>query len=259
MDHQTPPDQSFLSEPPPPPPPPTPWGFWATLGFSVVIALAFIFAQGFAVAIYVALTGGVPALEKLDAAQLASDGKVLVLATLCSAPISVGLSILFASLRNPITVREYLALRWPAPKVILKWLGLSIVLLIVVDVGMSFIKGHATEDFMKQTLESVGSFMPLLWIVLVIAAPFSEEFLFRGFLFTGLAHSRAGPLGAVIISAICFTSIHVQYDLQGLVFVFFLGLLLASARWKTNSLWLCILLHGLMNFTATATFMLFGR
>lgn len=238
--------------------PPTPWGFWATLGFSAVIAGAYILAQSFAVGFYVAFTGGPAALKAFDIEKIVSNGKVLVLITLCSAPVSIGLCVLFAWMRNGITVRDYLALRWPPLKIVVKWLLLCVVFLSLVDIGTSFIEGHQTQNFMRQTLDSIGSLMPLLWVVLLVAAPVSEEFFFRGFLFAGLARSRLGPVGAILVTALLFMSIHLQYDLQGLIFVLFLGLILAIARWKTGSLLVCILLHAMMNFIATITFIYFG-
>lgn len=234
-----------------------PWGFWATVGLSIVIVLGYVLAQTTAVGLYVGLTGGAHGLKNLeqDIKEVTANGKVLVLVTLCSAPLSIGLSILFAWLRNGITVREYLALRWPPGRVLLKWILLSLALLVVVDIGTSFVKGSATEEFMGKILESIGPWMPVLWIVLLVVAPISEEFLFRGFLFAGFAQSRPGPYGAIGLTALLFTAIHAQYDLQGQIFVLFLGLLLATARWKTGSLWLCVILHGMMNLIATVSFL----
>jgi membrane protease YdiL (CAAX protease family) len=245
-----------------PPPDPTPWGFWATVGFSALIAIAFAFAQSLGLVIYIALTGGLQALKRLDPNHLedvVSDGKALVAISLLSAPITIALCVLFAWLRRGITVREYLALRWPSWKTILKWAAGCLLFLILLDIGTSFIKGEATENFMRQTLQSVGPLLPLLWIVLVVAAPLSEEIFFRGFLFAGIANSRLGPYGAIAITSLLFMAIHLQYDLQGLIFVFFLGLILATARWKTGSLPLCMMLHAMMNFIATISFLFLDK
>src|ERR1043165_2645667 len=86
-----------------PPEPPTPWGFWATIGFSAVIAVAYVLAQSFAVAFYLGFTGGPAALKDFDVEKITSNGKVLVLITLCSAPVSIACCILFAWMRNGIT------------------------------------------------------------------------------------------------------------------------------------------------------------
>ena len=44
---------------------------------------------------------------------------------------------------------------------------------------------------------------------------------------------------------------HVQYDWFGIVQVFFIGLRLAIARWRSGSTLLTILMHVLIHFWAT--------
>lgn len=104
---------------------------------------------------------------------------------------------------------------------------------------------------MLEVYGTAGNALPLLWLALIVAAPFSEEFLFRGFLFTGLKESRLGAYGTILITSLIWASIHAQYDLYGITTIFVAGIFLGFARLKTNSIWLCVLLHGLMNLIAT--------
>lgn len=70
-------------------------------------------------------------------------------------------------------------------------------------------------------------------------------------MFAGLKQSRLGVVGAVIISAAVWAGIHLQYDLHGILVIFFLGLFLGFVRHKTGSTWLCVILHSIMNLIAT--------
>jgi membrane protease YdiL (CAAX protease family) len=85
----------------------------------------------------------------------------------------------------------------------------------------------------------------------VIAAPVTEELLFRGLLFGGLAPSALGAFGAAIVTSLVWAAIHIQYDLFDMGTIFLAGLLLAAARHSTQSVILCIILHSAMNFVAT--------
>jgi hypothetical protein len=50
--------------------------------------------------------------------------------------------------------------------------------------------------------------------------------------------------------------VHVQYDLYGITIIFLAGLLFGFARWRTGSIYPCVLMHGLMNLVATLQAML---
>lgn len=99
-----------------------------------------------------------------------------------------------------------------------------------------------------------------LWLavlVVVIGAPLSEEFLFRGFLFPALAKTRIGILGAGLVSTSVWTLLHLGYSWQGLVAVFSIGLIFTLILWRTGSLWVTILAHGIYN-GAVLAFVRFG-
>src|SRR5262245_3317362 len=93
--------------------------------------------------------------------------------------------------------------------------------------------------------------LPIFLLALVVAGPLAEEFLFRGFLFSGFLQSRLGPFGAIALTALAWAAIHGQYDLYGMGTVAAIGVVLGLIRWRTGSLWLCALLHGVMNAVAS--------
>jgi membrane protease YdiL (CAAX protease family) len=94
-----------------------------------------------------------------------------------------------------------------------------------------------------------GTLVPLA-IAFTIAAPFMEEFIFRGFLFRGFSASRVGVAGGVVIASLCWAAMHVQYELFFLVQIFLLGLVFGWLRWRSGSLVLTLGLHALINFSA---------
>ena len=68
-----------------------------------------------------------------------------------------------------------------------------------------------------------------------------------------------GVAGAIVLSSLAWTSLHLQYDWFFFGEVFSIGLLLGYLRYRTNSTWLTIVLHGINNLAATLqTFWLAG-
>jgi uncharacterized protein len=227
-----------------------PWGLWATLGLTCAIGGAYLAAQAFAVGLYTGVQAALAHGKLPSTAQIASDGLVLALATLLSAPVGVGLSLGFAWLRRTGSVRTYLALAWPRPGIAVRWLALLGLLVVGSDSLTCWLGRPLVPDVMVDCYRHMR-FPPLLWLAIVVAAPLAEEFVFRGFLFTGLRHSRLGSTWAIALTAAVWAGMHLQYDFYGIATVFFTGLLLGWARLRTGSLWLCVLMHALMNLIAT--------
>jgi membrane protease YdiL (CAAX protease family) len=85
-----------------------------------------------------------------------------------------------------------------------------------------------------------------LWFMLVgvIFAPMVEELFFRGFLFQGF-RSQYGWLKGALLSSLIFGAAHL--DPAAFLPTAILGFLLAYMYHRTNSVWLPILLHVLVN------------
>lgn len=84
-------------------------------------------------------------------------------------------------------------------------------------------------------------------IAIGIGAPLSEELLFRGFLFSGLAKSRLGLIGTSILTAVLWTMLHVGYSIFGLVEVLAIGLYFSWLLVRTGSLWVPMFCHAVYN------------
>lgn len=91
-----------------------------------------------------------------------------------------------------------------------------------------------------------GSTIPTL-LLLGVGAPLSEEFLFRGFLFSGLAKSRLGLLGTAILTTLLWSALHAGYSVFGLIEVSATGLYLSWLLVRTGSLWVTIFCHAVYN------------
>jgi beta-phosphoglucomutase len=248
---EPPPMPGEASAPMPPRPlPARPWGFWATVGFSLIVALAFVGAQTMA---GLALMLASRAAGREDIAQgirAGTNGLFLSTATCLSAAVGAGLVFGFAGLRRGIALRDYLGLKRVGRRRVARWSLALLVLCAASDLLTWLVGKPVVPEFMVEAYATAG-FVPLLWLALLVAAPLSEELFFRGFLFAGLLHSPLGSWGAVGLTSLAWAAMHQQYDLYGMGLVFGVGLLLGCARLRTGSVLLCLALHALMNLLAT--------
>ena len=84
-------------------------------------------------------------------------------------------------------------------------------------------------------------------MLLIVVAPFAEEFFFRGFLYQAFRNSFGVWPGA-ILSGLIFGAIH--FEFFKLVQLAILGVILALLFEKTQSLWPPIMLHAINNTLA---------
>ena len=91
------------------------------------------------------------------------------------------------------------------------------------------------------------------------AAPISEELFARGFLYRGWSESPLRVPGAIILSSLVWTLVHLQYDAYFLAEVFSIGLWFGFMRYRGQSLWLTIVLHAMNNLTAVVLTMWLGE
>jgi membrane protease YdiL (CAAX protease family) len=96
--------------------------------------------------------------------------------------------------------------------------------------------------------ESFGT-LPLQILLIVIAAPVSEEVCFRGMVFGGL-RARLPRLAAALISALIFGGLHALTGLSAVPPLIAFGFILALLYEKTGSIVPGILLHMLNNSVA---------
>jgi membrane protease YdiL (CAAX protease family) len=100
----------------------------------------------------------------------------------------------------------------------------------------------------KDIAEDFGA-VPVQVLLIVVAAPVSEEVCFRGMLFGGL-RERLPRLAAAMISALIFGGLHATTGVSAIPPLIVFGFVLALLYEKTGSIWPGILLHMLNNSVA---------
>jgi len=225
-----------------------PWGFWATSGFCVVVMMVQVAAAVPVALLFVAvihITQPEPvAMAALR--NLSSNGLYLSLVLLVSTPPCVGLIFLFAWVRRQIPVSRYLGLGFPSAWRVAGWLGAT-VLFAAAAAGLALLVPDPRVEPLMLRMYETSVFPPVMIVALVLAAPLFEEFLFRGFLFEGIRRSRLGVAGAVVISSAVWAAIHFHYGWISIGILLCLGLLLSAARLRTESVWVCFLMHAAFN------------
>ncbi|HLJ00833.1 MAG TPA: type II CAAX endopeptidase family protein [Bradyrhizobium sp.] len=229
------------------------WKFWGTAIWSLVVFAAMFVGQIAVVGWFVLRQGGPINQESFSEAVrvVVAHGLTIALSVI------TGLPAVLAALWVAIKIKgarfsEYLALRS------FSWahLAIGVVALFALVMGwdaLSRATGREVEPgFMGEVLKSARD-DGALWLLVLsfcVAAPITEEFFARGFLYRGWSESFLRVPGAIILSSLVWTGLHLQYNWYFLGQVFSIGLLLGYLRHRSNSTWLTIILHGLNNLAA---------
>lgn len=233
-----------------PPHPRQPWTFWGT-AFWGAAELGVGFAAQFAIFSALMTLWSRPHPPTAEIERLASSGVTISLVTIGAAPLCLAIVALAVRLaRWPLL--DYLALTRPRGRDVL--LGLAVVMgcLVAADT-VTYLSGRSlVTPFMVDAYRSArdAGLLWLLFAALVIAAPLTEEILFRGFVFRGWSSSRLGVAGTIVLTSAIWASMHVQYEVFFIVQIFLLGLALGWLRWRSGSTTVPLILHALVNFSA---------
>ncbi len=236
-----------------------PWGFWPTMGLSVVVFLVFV---GVSVVILFAIGSAYSAKypnadieEFVEAA--ATNGFVAFLGICLAAPLCTGLVLLLVKWKATLSIEEYLCLVPVGARTALIWFAFLALVLIGSDL-LSYALGRPIVPEIMAELYRTSHVVALAWLAIVIAGPIFEEVFFRGFMFRGIQASGLGNVGAIGITAFTWAAMHAQYDAYGLATVFVLGILFGVARAVTGSLYLTTAMHMATNLIATIEIHLFA-
>jgi membrane protease YdiL (CAAX protease family) len=214
------------------------WGLWATLAFAI---LAFVLGQAMGIAV-------LSLLKNFDPARVDSDGTAVAIYTLVGNPVEI-ITLVLATRLSGTNALEYLGLDIPRWRdVVIAAAGLLVV--IAAADALTFALGKemvpAFQLDLHRSAQAEGT-LPWLWLAIIIAAPVGEELLFRGFMFRGFVHEPRDALPGILVIALIWSMLHVQYDWFGTAQVFAIGVLFGFVRWRTGSTTLVILLHMLLN------------
>jgi len=212
------------------------WGLSSTLTITVLVFLIFSLLQTL---VLVLCSSDLINYEDVAYMHLG------VISTISSIFASIVL-ILFIRLKNR-DIKEYLNLYFPPINTTILFLLISFFVMSLMECFSNLYPSIFDTDFVIESYRQAKS-LPIFYLGVVFFGPIFEEFLFRGFLFKGLQKSIIGGHGAVFVSAILFSIVHVQYGIYILLFMMFpIAVLLGYARLKSGSLLLPILIHMINN------------
>jgi membrane protease YdiL (CAAX protease family) len=220
-----------------------PWGRWATLGLGAVALLG---SQAPALLVLTWWYG----VSITHLPDFSGDGIAVTLIIFVSIPVQLVLLVLLAQ-RTGDTAADYLGLRVPRRSEL--GFGIAItVALIIVGNAVSWLLGHTIvtpfQVDIYRTAAAAGA-LPLLflWLAVVVVTPAGEETLFRGFLFRGWLCTPHDTWPVILITALLWALVHVQYDWYVIAQVFVFGVMLGWLRWATGSTILTMVLHAMIN------------
>jgi membrane protease YdiL (CAAX protease family) len=237
--------------------PPYVWKFWGTSLWGLFIFAAMFLGQ---VAVIVFFLFRLGTWDMAEAIRLIGGGLTISLSVILGVPaVLVATWIAIRPTRVPFA--DYLGLRWTSWRNFFVGLASMAILVGSWDLLSRALGREVTSGFMGEVMKSAQD-SGALWLLVIafsVAAPVWEEIFSRGFLYRGWSESKLGVAGAIVLSSLAWTSLHLQYDWFFFGEIFSIGLLLGYLRFRTGSTWLTIVLHGLNNLAATIqTFWLSG-
>ena len=233
-----------VPRPPPPVPriPPPAWGPWATLGLLLLLGVVHTLIQ--VLSILALRPDAVPDRGE----EFVPDGEILLLSSLGALLLWPSLLWAFCLLRRGLGVGSYLGLRLPTARGFIGWSAASAVLSLLLFLALNGLPDGVTRSggYWSGIAESTS--VPVLLLICGIGImPFAEELVFRGFAYQGFLRTRFGDVGAIVITALLFTLVHVQYRWLELAMLFVGGLLFGVARWRTGSVITAVGAHAAWN------------
>jgi membrane protease YdiL (CAAX protease family) len=240
------------------------WPFLETVGWGVLVMIlstlvqALMFAAFAAVALY-----NQHDVDHLSLPYLvgvlrdeALRGNVVFSTIIISNLISVA-AILLIVLIKGYALKDYMAFYRVQLATVFKWLGILAAFVILTEGAAALLRLDFGGDSMLALYHATDSLW-LFWVAAVLAAPLFEEVMFRGFLFRGFQASFLGTGGTIVLTALLWAAMHVQYNLYGMGLIAATGVLFGTARARTGSLVVPMALHATLNFSDLLLFAMGG-
>jgi CAAX protease family protein len=176
---------------------------------------------------------------------LTTTGNVIVQLATALGFLLVPMAI--ASWRGATTLREVLQRLGVRrfDRSALKWMAAAVVAYLLFATFYSLL---ITEPKQKDIAEGFGA-IPVQILLIVVAAPISEEVCFRGMLYGGL-REKLPRLAAALISGLIFGGLHALTGLTAVPPLIVFGFLLSLLYERTGSIVPGIILHMLNNSVA---------
>ena len=226
------------------------WGFLGTFLWGIFILLIFVIGQIIPLFFYMFFENIeiTEASFNLLTSTVSTDSFLLFLSAMGGMLFTVPLVFGIAKLKKGSILKEYFSLNGFTGKTLGLWMVVFVVLYIGIGFLIEALGAKEIPDFMLNLEFPTLLTQVLLLIAVVVAAPIVEEVVFRGFLLKGFSQTFMGVHGAVIVTSVLWAVIHVQYEMVYVFSIFLIGLVFGYARIQTNSLYIPMIMHGLMNF-----------
>ena len=159
------------------------------------------------------------------------------------------LGVYFIALRpkalswGEVGIKRFLWRDW---KTIIIYSVILLVGAVIIVILTSFI-GNTWENSKTESLQRNVTFFTvcIAFVSAAVISPIYEEIFYRGFLYRWL-RTRMGLIGAIILSSMIFTIVHIPtYNVMPVNF--FSGIIFALAYERTNSIWPSVIIHGITN------------
>jgi hypothetical protein len=228
-----------------PDPTPQPWGYWATLAWTLLAAAASAVASVGALALF---------FPDVSASSTELLKNMRAFGVVATASVGAEIAVLAVAARlRGWRATDYLGLVLPSRREAAIAFGVIIAFALAYDALTYLLGRDVVTPFQIQAYRNArdGGALLLMLIAFVIAAPVGEEIIFRGFLVRGWAQKPRDLVPGTILIAAIWAAMHSQYDWFGVLQIFFIGLVLGWIRWRSGSTLLTIALHALINAWAT--------
>ena len=239
------------------------WPFLETVGWGILVVIFSTVTQALmlgAIAFVDLYRQGVNHLSPQYLVQTAlyeaTRGGALFPTVIISNLLTVAAILLIVLIKGQ-GFKDYLAFHEVRLRTLFKWMGILVAFLIVTDLAAEMLRIDLGGDSMTELFKTTHPAW-LFWIAAVLAAPLFEEVLFRGLLFRGFQASFLGTGGTIVLTALLWAAMHLQYNLYGMGFIAAVGMLFGTARARTGSLIVPMALHAALNFSDLLLFTMNG-
>lgn len=243
-------------------PDPRPWGVWMTLGWTTIALLIWLFIGSDWNPWHIRSRLDDYALTNLS--QMTKNFHDDDLHVLYAIPLYLccaGLVVMASRLAG-WPAAKYLSLVWPTLRMFAQGTGCGIIAGVAalpvwffapafcpLDHPVSPVNWwpyHIYERVDPEALAILGAEPLAVMGIAVVIGPVIEELLFRGFMYRGLAESKLGVAGAIVLTSVAFGLWHVADTDAGLctpAYWALLGTLFGLLRWHSGSTTLPIIAH----------------
>ena len=230
----------------------------------LVIAMVVTFFISQLIGVYIAGKLLLPATKNATVGDIfffgSNDGTIVSISIIIGCLLLVAISALIIRLRGG-DLRQYLALKRFSLAVGVGMVGLLLIFMIGSQ-ALTYLLDASPLAFVDPLYQSVSSVW-LLVFAMVIIAPFYEELIFRGILWSAIAEQfpsslyseHRSAIVASMVTSLIFAIIHLQYGIYEISTIVVLALIFCYARIKSGSLLLPILLHMINNGAAMGQYL----